>query len=133
MRKIGARLCLLLLACFTVKAASPVRFEGVPVELTVSQVSDSTVRVQLAPLDEQGNPQTEIPSPALVPFPEVRLDRVREFSGLQTLRAGNFRIVVQPSPLTVSVRRRDGTLVQELTFASDGGTNAIIFHTGAAV
>jgi alpha-glucosidase/alpha-D-xyloside xylohydrolase len=119
--------------CPAVFAASPIRFEGVPVELTVSQVSDQTVRVQLAPLDGQGNPQAEISPPGLAAFPEVSLQRVREFSGLQTLRRGNFLIVVQSSPLVVSVQRRDGTIVQELAFAGDDGTNAIAFRTAAPV
>jgi len=127
-----ALFCLLLAGAAT-KADSPIRFGGVPVELTISQVSDCTVRVQLAPLDEQGRPQTEMPSPVLVPFPTTMKFQARELNGTKELRAGQLRVTVKSPPLTVSVRRPDGTLVQELTFDSEGGTNAIAFPTAAPV
>jgi alpha-glucosidase (family GH31 glycosyl hydrolase) len=130
------RLVLLLAvfsACHVAIANSPIQFDGVPVELTISQVSDSTVRVQLAPLDAQGQPQAGTPSPALVPFPATVKFQARELDGTKELRAGPLRVTVKSSPLTLSVRRKDGTPVQELVFASDDGTNAITFRTAAPV
>lgn len=125
--------CSLLLVCSIAKADSSIRFEGVPVELTISQVSDTTVRLQLAPLDEQQRPQLEPPSPGLATLPAINVHRMRELSGPQVVRAGELRVTVQPSPLAVDVRRRDGTVVQELTFASDDVTNSVTFHTANEV
>lgn len=116
-----------------VATAAPIQFQGVPVELTISEVSDATVRLQLTPLDEKGRPKAEISSPALVPLPALNLRHVRELNGSQNFRTGKFRVTLQSSPFSVSVRLRDGTLVQELTFASDDATNSILFRTGASV
>ena len=125
--------CQLLLTCSAAIAGSPVRFEGVPVELTVSQVSDSTVRAQLTPLDSRGQPQTNAPAPFLAPFPATVKFQARELDGAKEFRAGQLRVTVEPAPLTISMHRKDGTLVQELAFASDEVTNAIAFRTAAPV
>lgn len=125
--------CSLLLVCSIAKADSSIRFEGVPVELTISQISDFTVRLQLAPLDEKQQPQPEVPSPALTPLRAVNVRRMRELSGSQVVRVGELRVMIQPSPLTVSLRLRDGRLVQEFTFAGDDTTNSITFRTAASV
>lgn len=127
-----AGFCWSLVTCLFATAA-PIRFEGVPVELNISRISDSTVRMQMAPLDEKGRAQTETPSPALLPLPALNLRRVRELSGSQELRVGKFRVTIQSSPLNVSVRLRDGTLVQELTFDGDDATNSITFRTASSV
>ena len=128
-----ALVCLVFLACSIAKAGSSIRFDGVPVELTVSQISDCTVRLQLAPLDEQDRPQTGISSPALVPLSAAEKLQARELGGTKEFRTGQLRVTVKPSPLTIFVRRRDGTLVQELTVAGDDATNSISFRTAAPV
>ena len=129
----GALVLCYLMACPVSKADPRIQFEGVPVELTICQVSDCTVRVQLAPLDEHGRPQIEMPSPALVPFPTTMKFQARELNGTKAFRAGQFRVTVKPSPLAISVHREDGTLVQELTLAGDDTTNSITFRTAAPV
>src|SRR5262245_35592244 len=50
------------------EGSSVIQFGGVPMELTVSEVSERTVRVVLSPLDEQGRARTGAPSTVLVPF-----------------------------------------------------------------
>jgi alpha-glucosidase/alpha-D-xyloside xylohydrolase len=122
-----------LFICPMSKADSSIQFNGVPAELTISQVSEHTLRVELAPLDEQGRPQMEPPSPALVPFSVTEKLRLRELAGEKNLRVGQFRVAINPQPLTVIVRRADGTLVQQLTFDNAGGTNSIAFQTAAPV
>src|SRR5215469_16870451 len=86
-----AAFCCSLMTCL-VATTAPIQFEGVPVEMTITQVSDSTVRLQLAPLDEKGHPKEEITSPALVPLSAFNVRRVRELTGSQAIRAGNFRV-----------------------------------------
>jgi alpha-glucosidase (family GH31 glycosyl hydrolase) len=81
-------------------------------ELSVTEVSERTVRVQwpLAPAAL---------STVLVPFPSR--ENLRELT-----------VMVTQQPLTVSVRRRDGRLVQELKF-EDGTNGAFSFRTEAPV
>ena len=125
-------LCLALALDPPAVAGSPVIFGGLPVELTISQVSDSTTRLQLVPLNEQGQPLTEAPSPALVPFSVTQKFRTRELHGCSEFRAGKLRVTVEPSPLAISLRREDGSLVQRLVFANDG-TNVMMFQVKAPV
>ncbi|HUC85403.1 MAG TPA: TIM-barrel domain-containing protein, partial [Candidatus Acidoferrales bacterium] len=125
-------LCLALALDPPAVAGSPVIFGGLPVELTISQVSDSTTRLQLVPLNEQGQPLTEAPSPALVPFSVTQKFRTRELHGRSEFRAGKLRVTVEPSPLAISLRREDGSLVQRLVFANDG-TNVMMFQVKAPV
>jgi alpha-glucosidase/alpha-D-xyloside xylohydrolase len=122
---------LLCLVCPASKAASPIQFGDVPVELTISQVSERTVRLELSPLDQAGKPVPESPSPVFVPFPTVEKLRVRELDGERDLRVGRLRVTVTPQPLVISVHREDGTLVQQLTFEGENGTNLITFQTAA--
>ncbi len=124
-----------LLPCFYAAAggATAIRFGGVPVELTISQVSDRAVRFALDPLDEQGRPQTNLPAPALVAFPATEKLCVRDLTHERDLRVGSLRVSVKPQPLTVTVHRADGTLVQELVFNDAEGTNALSFKTSALV
>lgn len=136
MKNLGAQLgmaFLLLAVCPATMAGTAIRFDGVPAELTISQVSDSTVRLQLAPLDGQGHPQPAAVSPALAPFSATEKLRTRELDGTKELRVGQLNVTIKPAPLTISVLRADGMLVQELAFASDHDTNAITFRMAAPV
>jgi alpha-glucosidase (family GH31 glycosyl hydrolase) len=113
---------------------SRIRFSGVPSELAISEVSERTVRIELFPLDEQGHPRSPTPSPVLVPFSVSEKLRVRELDGEKEIRTGRLRVSVRPRPLAISVRREDGTPVQELIFDDAAGTNAAVnFRTGAPV
>jgi alpha-glucosidase (family GH31 glycosyl hydrolase) len=101
-------------------------------ELTISEVSDRTLRIQLSPLDETGSPRPPAPSTVLVSFPSVEKLRTRELETERELRVGQLRVTIKSQPFTISVRRNDGKLVQELTF--EEGTNAAIgFRTEAPV
>jgi alpha-glucosidase/alpha-D-xyloside xylohydrolase len=125
--------CCSLMACAVAKAASAIQFEGVPVELTISQVSDKTARIQLAPLDEHGSPVLATPSLTLATFEVKQKFHTRELSSEKEVRVGDLRLVLKANPLTISVRRANGTIVQELSFGATTDTNAISFHTDASV
>jgi len=114
-------------------ANSHVQFGGVPVELTISQVSERALRIELAALDEQGHSRKATPSDALVPIPQTEKLRVRELSREQRLRVGQLRVTIKPHPLTITVLRADGTLVQELAFDEGERTNSVSFRTAAPV
>jgi alpha-glucosidase/alpha-D-xyloside xylohydrolase len=127
----------LLFACASASVAaenkSPLRVGGFPVELTVNEVSDRTVRLEFSPLDEKGDPRSGTPSTVLVRFSETEKLRARELPPEKELRVGQLRLTIKSQPLSIAVRRGDGTPVQELTFEKRDGTNAIWFQTRAPV
>jgi alpha-glucosidase/alpha-D-xyloside xylohydrolase len=125
--------CGLPCACTAAEPDARVRFGGVASELTVSEVSDKTVRLKLAPLDDQGRLRPGAPSTILVPFPEIEKLRVRELTGDKEIRAAGLRVKITARPLTISVLRADGKLVQELKFSDAVGTNQVAFRTDAPV
>jgi alpha-glucosidase (family GH31 glycosyl hydrolase) len=95
-------------------------------EVIVSEVSERTVRLQVGP---GIGSQT---STVLVPFATREKLRTHELAASEQVRVGRLRVTIKPQPLTVSVRRVNGKLVQELTF--EGGTNrAVTFRTAAPV
>ena len=113
-------------------ASSPIRFNGRNAEMTVSTVSERTLRLELSPLDEQGRPRPPTASGVLATFSSVERARIRELDGEKELPVGRLRVTIKADPLIVLVRREDGRLVQELTF-DDGAEGAVGFHAGAPV
>ena len=122
----------LVVASASTNAAAPIQFAGQKSELVISEVSEQMVRLEVLPLDEQGRPRPATPSTILVPFTAMEKFRVRELAGEKEIRAGQLRVTIKPQPLTVSVRRADGKLVQELVF-EDGTNSAVTFRTDAPV
>ena len=126
-----------------------IQFGGVPVELTLKAVSEHTLCVQTAPVDENGAPVQLPTSPILAPIPttgHLSIQEVgapasnhaasvslRQLAGEKELVAGPYRVSIKPNPLAITVLRSDGTRVQQLTFENSDGTNAIAFHTGGPV
>jgi alpha-glucosidase (family GH31 glycosyl hydrolase) len=115
---------LMFLLVFTSQAVEPLRFAGEPAELSIQEISERTIRIELAPLDERGVPRAEAPSSDLVPFPSREKLRIRNLGSSKEIRSGQLRVRVQPNPLTITMRRSDGSSVQTLTF--DGGSNAAV-------
>jgi alpha-glucosidase/alpha-D-xyloside xylohydrolase len=124
-----------LLACvvsFRTQAAEPLHFAGESAELTIGEVSERTIRIEVAPLDERGHPKPEEFSSALVSIPTKEKVRIRELTGKKEIKMGKIRVLVEPTPLRISLYRSDDSLVQELSF--DEGTNAAVsFRTDAPV
>src|SRR6266571_4188086 len=127
--------CLLLsLSARSFAASIPVRFAGQNAELVLSEVSERTLRVEMFPFDEQGRSRPPTPSTVLVPFPSTETLRALQMTGAKELRAGRLRVTVKTQPLTVTVRRQDGKLVQELAFDDTAATNAaVVFRADAPV
>jgi alpha-glucosidase (family GH31 glycosyl hydrolase) len=106
---------------------------GVPIELVISQVSDGALRIELVPLDEKGKPKPVERSPALAPGEWKEKLRIHELAKEKKVSVGDLRVTLTPAPLTIAVRREDGTQVQVLTFDTMDGTNTIGFLTKAPV
>src|SRR4029077_17376562 len=70
--------CVLLSQLATAFAAVPIQFAAQNAELAISEISERTLRIELAPLDEQGRPAPAMPSTVLVPFPSMEEFRARE-------------------------------------------------------
>ncbi|HEV8543049.1 MAG TPA: TIM-barrel domain-containing protein, partial [Verrucomicrobiae bacterium] len=109
-----------------------VQFGGTASELVISEVSDRTVRVDLLAADAAlQNPGPTLAT-VLVPFPSTEKFRARDLAGEQKLSVGRLQIVIKPRPLTVTIRRADGRLVQELVFGA-GDDREVAFRTEAPV
>jgi alpha-glucosidase/alpha-D-xyloside xylohydrolase len=112
--------------------AGPVLWAGAPCEISLGEVSDKTAQLVIAPLDQQGQPRPIPPSAAFLSFPIAEKFRSREFVGKQEAQVANMRFAISAHPLTISVHRADGSLVQELVL-EDAANGAISFHIDAPV
>lgn len=111
-------------------SSSVIRFAGQDSELVICEVSERTVRIQLSPLSED----KPSPSTVLVPFDCNEKVRIRAIDRQKEIRAGKLRLVIEPQPLAITVRRPDGALVQKLIFDDYAATNAgVSFKTDAPV
>jgi alpha-glucosidase (family GH31 glycosyl hydrolase) len=120
---------LLLFSLLQVDAAEPAKTSG---ELTLSEISERTLRLQFAPLDDEGKLRATNSSTVLVPFASTEKLRTREFDAEKEVRIGQLRVTIRPQPLTVAVRSDNGKLVQELAF-EEGTNRAITFRTEGPV
>jgi alpha-glucosidase (family GH31 glycosyl hydrolase) len=107
--------------------AAPIHFAGQPAEVVVSEISQRTLRIELMPAGASPSQST-----VLVSFPSTEKLRARDLPGEKELRVGELRVVVKPQPLSFSIRRADGRLVQELTFP-ESTNGAVAFRTEAPV
>jgi alpha-glucosidase/alpha-D-xyloside xylohydrolase len=114
------------------QAAESLRRAGEPAELSIQEISERTIRIELAPLDERGVPRAEAASSDLVPFPSQEKLRIRELGSSKEIRAGKLRVRVDPNPLTISLRSSDGSQVQTLSFETSTNT-AFSFRTDSPV
>jgi alpha-glucosidase/alpha-D-xyloside xylohydrolase len=94
-------------------------------------VTDKTVQIVLAPLDEKGNVRPAPPSTALVEQKLQTKLRVRDLAGAKEIAVGKLRVTVKPDPLKLIVRGPSGKVVQELDLADADGV--LTFRTGAPV
>jgi len=122
-----------LMSFVNARADLPMLFGGVPVELKISEVSDKTVRIELQPVDPHAALTTVLPPWTLASFSSKEIFHSHDLASDKKIRVGALRVTIHPKPMTVSVRRSDDSLVQEVTFNSDTGTNAISFRTDASV
>src|SRR5688572_14573008 len=119
----------LFFSVLSLDAAEPAKASG---ELTISEISERTLRLQFAPLDEGGSLRPPSPSTVLVPFASVEKLRTRELETAKEVRVGELRVTIRPQPFVVTVRDGDGKLVQELAF-EDGTNRTITFRTEGPV
>jgi alpha-glucosidase/alpha-D-xyloside xylohydrolase len=111
--------------------AASIRYTGANAELTLSMVSDLTMQITLAPLDENAKPRPRSTSTVLVEQrPQLALRR-RELSGPEDVAVGKLRVHVKPQPLTIALETPGGKVVQELVFAEADGS--MTFRANAPV
>lgn len=102
-----------------------------PTELRVAQVGERTVQLSILPLDERGRPLPDPASTVLAPFESVEKLRVRELAEAREVLVGRLRVQIRPLPLSVTIHRGDGRIVQDLLIDEDNGS--IRFRTEAPV
>jgi alpha-glucosidase/alpha-D-xyloside xylohydrolase len=126
-----AAFAVLLSVCVRAADGAAIRIAEATFELSVSQVSDRTVRIDLSPLDEQRTPRPDPKSDVFVPFQVIEKLRIRELSAAKGVQVGQFHLAIKPAPLTLTLTRADGKLVQECIVDPKDGS--ILFHTDAPV
>ncbi|MCI0460937.1 MAG: DUF5110 domain-containing protein [Gemmataceae bacterium] len=111
--------------------ADVIRYGGNPAELSLSAVSERTVQIVLAPLDEKGAARSAPPSTVLV-HQQLQLKlRQRALTGMEEVAVGKLRVQVKPEPLTIAICRPSGQVVQELVLV--GADGSMKFQAGAPV
>ncbi|MBC7785112.1 MAG: DUF5110 domain-containing protein [Burkholderiales bacterium] len=101
-----------------------------PAELVIRQVSPRTVCIEIAPLDDRGQPLPMPLSSVLVAPKGTETLRVRDLAD-QQVQCGDLTVSITATPFTVSVRRAGGKLVQQLAITARDGS--ITFQTPAPV
>jgi alpha-glucosidase/alpha-D-xyloside xylohydrolase len=111
----------------------PIRYRGAPAELSINKLSDRTLQIVLAPIDEAtGEPRPELPSRVFVEQNPQSVLRSRELDTAgQSVSLGKLALKINSTPLSISLVRSNGDAVQSLQFDDDGGT--ITFRTAAPV
>ncbi len=106
-------------------------YGGAEAELSFAKVTGRTLEIQLSPIDQEGNVTQPPPSEVLIDYPRSQLWEGRSIKDQVQFQAGDLKIEVTPSPLSIVVNRPDGTIVQELTW--DDNSGAFRFRTEAEV
>ena len=113
------------LAISPASRAAPLRIEGHELELAVRAAGEHGIRLTLKP----PGPAAAFPdNPALVErkYPDAAIS-VREIGHQpQKANVGELRVEVSADPLTVSISRPDGSIVQKLTFDEKGGIRFLL-------
>ena len=92
-------------------------------ELTIARISDCTFEIRVG--DDQPQKST-----MLVDLPREEKWRGPVAEAPRELLVGGLRLNIDPSPLTITVRRKDGTLVQRLAWRDNG---TVAFQADAPV
>lgn len=122
--------CVLAAGTVSVEAQDSIVLAGRPAELSVTPVSDYTLRITFRPVGE---------APEAVPVSDGRvlvaddwgepILQLTELQGERTLSHGHLRITVRPSPLSIDIQTAGGEPVQHLVFGEE--TGSVAFRIGA--
>lgn len=98
--------------------AEAVSAAGQPARLEIRRAGEQSLRVTLMPASvSAGFATTPVLAPRDYPDPEMRL---RDIGEPVQASIGPFLVQVRPAPLSVTVTRKSGEKVQEVTFAGNG-------------
>ena len=108
----------------------PILIAGRPVEITLTPVSATNVRISAVPI-ENNEAQPIPPSGSLVQGtwgkPAARL---RTLSGDRNIRCGSLTVKLTTEPLTIRVEAKGGRVVQELKVDAADGHVGFLFGNG---
>jgi len=98
--------------------APPIMIGGQPARLDIRVAGENSLRVTLKPVSFTGDfPATPAVAARSWPQPAISL---QSLAGRVERAVGRFRVVVEPSPLRVTVRDAGGRVIQTLRFETDG-------------
>lgn len=123
LRPLSAAVCL-----FTFSGPAPpahaqsIRYAGSEAELSVFRVSDHTVEILIAPIGSNGVAIEPPASQILIDYPREPLWSGRTLAAPVERSVGDMTLEIRASPLTVALRRSDGSLVQSLSWPGADGS-----------
>src|SRR5205823_5602397 len=97
-------------------------------EIQITPVSARTVRIAVLRV-ESGKAILLPDDGALIPIPTAGMRSFRDARS-QSLKAGDLRVQIAPSPLTITVQNAKGETVQQI--AIDAATGKVTFEIGSA-
>ncbi len=107
-----------LLSYAAVAQGQSITAAGQPAQLDVRAAGDRSIRVTLKPIAFTGHfPDNPAIAGRAYPAPALSL---REITGPVRKSVGRLDVEVRPHPLTLTVKRAGGTLVQEVVFEEGG-------------
>lgn len=104
-----------------VAQSDAIRWRAADCQLTISQVSDRTLHISVAPRVE-GEPIAAPPSAVVVDLDEQVQFSESTIPDTSELEIGDLRLEIHNQPLSIAIRRASGELVQKLTFDGDDGS-----------
>ena len=112
-------------------SARPLTIAGQPVELTITAVTDHTVRVSAMPIQPDRSTPTMADEPIIVkrPWPQPLL-RTRSLNGARHIDLAAMRLTISSDPLAVTFADLQGRIVQQLTMGSH--SSELTFFLGGA-
>lgn len=113
------------------KADQDIRYGGNKAELSVVRVSARTIELQLSQIGQDEEPTEPPPSAILVDYPRSQVWKGRSIGSPLEFNIGDLTVEIQPSPLSVIIRKADGAVVQELSWPDESG--GTYFRTDASV
>jgi alpha-glucosidase (family GH31 glycosyl hydrolase) len=120
----------LLVPQITLGQEQPIQISGLPVEIQLTPVSASNVRISIVPVASNvAQPVTSIGTLVRSDFGKP-IAGIRTLAGTRTVKCGELSVKITPNPLTIGIEGSDGSLIQELKIEESSGRVSFQYGKG---
>lgn len=124
---------LVLAASCSMSLGAEITYRGRAAELSITRVSDRTVRITLAPIAADSGKAAGAPASRMVLDQKSEaIDSLREIDGATLIAAGRLRLEMTAAPLEITIKDDQGKLVQSLRFPA-APAGSMTFRREAAI